>query len=182
MVVGAALQFWKCLYCSPLYFCCHRLFKFNKHCIVPTWVRMGIVIRHMQSEVERACVTSRLIIGLTLSHNRNTAIVYAHSSYSDLSAIKGCWLVVIWKGGSSCWYQQGDHWPGHHSSPPLTLTVLVARLLREAHSRVKLSHIETCTQTASSEFGGNMPQIFLHLCLWDVTAPGVTYFFIITII
>ena len=26
-----------------------------------------------------------------------------------------------------------------------------------------------------------MPQIFLHLCLWDVTAPGVTYFFIITI-
>ena len=77
---------------------------------------MGIV-RHMQSEVERACVTSRLIIGLTLSHNRNTAIVYAHSSYSDLSAIKGCWLVVIWKGGSSCWYQQGDHWPGHRSSP-----------------------------------------------------------------
>ena len=68
------------------------------------------------------------------------------------------------------------------TTPPLTLTVLVARLLREAHSRVKLSHIETCTQTASSEFGGNMPQIFLHLCLWDVTAPGVTYFFIITII
>ena len=117
MVVGAALQFWKCLYCSPLYFCCHRLFKFNKHCVVPTWVRISIFIRHMQSEVERACVTSRLIIGLTLSHNRHTAIVYAHLSYSDLSAIKGCWLVVIGKGGSSCWYQQGDHWPGHRSSP-----------------------------------------------------------------
>ena len=81
----------------------------------------------------------------------------------------------IWKGGSCCWYQRGDQ---ATTTPPLTHTMLlVARLLQEAHSRVRLSHRDT---QADSQLGEDTSQTFLQLC--DISAPGVTYFYNLTIV